>query len=628
MSIEETLTDTRPSPEQLDWRFEASFGGFESDVVEVKLFRAAGPSKRGASELQTAFSGSMSELLAKSSELIPKPLTVALDRGVLILGESSAARWIFDGGRLSDKKFAIVMTRSKKVAESLKLETFWTPLEADWFVSSRLPGNALQQLLRELGQIQNAKPKIVDVEVVGGIRTAPRVFLGRSRFLPSIVASDMSSIGFEAMAGTTDTFTVSGQPPEWSIHTVDPLNGRWRLTVTEEQTTVERSLSFEAKAPERFDLSAPTNQTTFVAEEEVSAEGDNLGRCAPPKLTNQWVDATPVADLMEAIYAGAGTGWAECDLVPLVQSALPNKHMVWDVLRAFAEASWLEPYLSQAWRARRWRLCAPTVSQAGPGQVLVEGALAAAARDRLIHSVTTPDAQVHFVSGLSALSPPSIIVRGLDAEKLSALTGWRMVEMKRPTLKSAPSCWPTEKRTCDGRFLAGVWSFDGGIFVKPSVSSAQEEQETSIERWVRERGDDRDVFRVRCRGMDFVTSSRTAAILEGHRLKQMPLFIWRDGRFMRSAKAGYLPLPVAKTLRRWSLTSSGPSSISDGRWTYSYAASAEHARWVNVVFGSAISGPEPDKRNDWLGDRIRVRRSGGRTVWRSSSPASSTSWEI
>jgi len=37
------------------------------------------------------------------------------------------------------------------------------------------------------------------------------------------------------------------------------------------------------------------------------------------------------------------------------------------------------------------------------------------------------------------------------------------------------------------------------------------------------------------------------------------------------------------------------------------------------------SGPEPDKRNDWLGDRIRVRRSGGRTVWRSSNPASSTS---
>jgi hypothetical protein len=59
----------------------------------------------------------------------------------LILGESSAARWIFDGGGLSDKKFAIVMTRSKKVAESLKLETFWTPLEADWFVSRAYPAH-------------------------------------------------------------------------------------------------------------------------------------------------------------------------------------------------------------------------------------------------------------------------------------------------------------------------------------------------------------------------------------------------------------------------------------------------------------------------------------------------------
>lgn len=134
-SIEETLTDTRLPAEQLDWRLEASFGGFESDVVEFKLLRGARLSKRGASELQTAFSGSLSELLAKSSELIPKPLTVALGRGVLILGESSAARWIFDGGGISDNKFAIVMTRSKNVAESLKLETFWTPLEADWLVS-------------------------------------------------------------------------------------------------------------------------------------------------------------------------------------------------------------------------------------------------------------------------------------------------------------------------------------------------------------------------------------------------------------------------------------------------------------------------------------------------------------
>jgi len=627
LSIEDTLLDASPYPEQLDWRLEVSFGGFESDVAEFRVLRGARSSKRGASELETAFSGSLTELLAKSSESLPKPLTEALRRGVLILGESSAARWTFDGSGISDDKFSIVITRSKNVAEGLKLETFWTQLEADWFVSGRLAGFALQQLRQELGQIQNAEPKIIDVEIVGGIRTAPRVFLGRPGFLPSIVASEMSRIGFEAAAGVTDSFSVLGRPPEWSINATGPLNGRWRLTVTEGQTNVETILSFEAKAPERFDLSTTVNQPTFVTEEEVSCAGDGLGSWATSKPKNEWANASPVADLMEVIYAGAGMGWAEIDLVPLVQSVLPSKHMVWDVLRAFAEASWIEPYISQAWRARKWRLCAPSVSQAGHGRVLVEGALAAAARDRLNHLVTRAGGEIHFFSGLSVLSPPSILVSGLDAERLSSLTGWPVVELKQPTLKSAPSCWPMEKRTCDGRFLAGIWSFDNGIFVKPSAFPTQEENDLSIGRWVRERGDDRDVFRIRYHGIDFVTSSRTAAILEGYRLRQTPLFTWRHGRFMRSAKAGYLPLPVAKTLRRWSLKSSGPSSISDGCWTYSYAASAASGRWVNMIFGSAISGPIPDKHSDWLGDRVRARRSGGRAVWRSRNAASSTLWE-
>jgi hypothetical protein len=131
---------------------------------------------------------------------------------------------------------------------------------------------------RPLGQTRNAGTKIIDVQIVGGVRTAPRVFLGRSGFLPSIVASDTSRIGFEATGGVSGTLNVSGQPPEWSITATGPLNGRWRMTVTEGQTIVEAILSFESNAPERFDFSTRASDATFVAEEEVSVDGSDLAR--------------------------------------------------------------------------------------------------------------------------------------------------------------------------------------------------------------------------------------------------------------------------------------------------------------------------------------------------------------
>jgi len=622
-SIDATLLDARSVTERPEWRLDAHFGGFESDVVEFRLLVDGRTSKRGYSDPEPLFAGSLRELLVASPEIVPKLLSDALHCGVLIFGERSGGCWTYDEAGLSDDEFAIVVARSNSVAKRLSLQTSWTRIEPDWFVSDRLRAVPLRELRRATGQTRDPATKMVDVRVVGGVHTAPRVLLGRPAFLPSIVASDTSTVGFEALGGASGTLNFSGHAPEWRLESTGPLNGRWRVTVTEGQTDVETTLTFEANAPERYDLGTQVGDVAFAVEEELSTYGCDVGPLVTVRPEREWAGGSPITDLMEAIYAGAGTGWIEADLVPLVQALLPSKHMVWDVLRAFAEASWIEPRISQAWRARKWRLCEPTVSDIGAGYSLVEGALATSALNRLTDLLNSNRGRVLLLGGLSDLCPPLVLVAEFDSAALSNLTGWPQRNLKRPIVKSAPACWPIEKRTCDGRFLAGVWSFDRGLFLPPT--SPKQDDEPSIERWVRERGDDRDVFRISWRGGDFITSSRTVAIIEGHRRRQTPLFQWNSGRFTRFAKAGYLPLPVAKALRRSSLMCSGPSSIADGHWSYFYAASATHACWVRELFGAAIVGPPTAPRVDRLGDFVRARRSGARPVWRADNTVPSVS---
>ena len=74
--------------------------------------------------------------------------------------------------------------------------------------------------------------------------------------------------------------------------------------------------------------------------------------------------------------------------MPLLEPHLPRRHLVWDFLRALAEAGWLEPVLSVGWRARRWRLRRPSLLPLSPKAALVEGAVAAAAEHRLVEAVS------------------------------------------------------------------------------------------------------------------------------------------------------------------------------------------------------------------------------------------------
>ncbi len=214
----------------------------------------------------------------------------------------------------------------------------------------------------------------------------------------------------------------------------------------------------------------------------------------------------------------------------------------------------------------------------------MEGAVGAAALRRLRFEVQRRGGRMVERGGISEWTPSVMVAEDVEPEGLTHDMGWPLADAKRPRVARAPACWPEERRTSQGRDLVGIWSFDRGHFLPPPLVVCPS---VVLERWARERKDDRDLYRVTGRGDDFVTTSRTVAVLEAHRREARPLFRSRGGRLLRTAASGHLPLPIARHLRRIAAAGSGPSE-QDGRWTSAYAADEATTSWLAALFGPAI----------------------------------------
>jgi hypothetical protein len=201
-------------------------------------------------------------------------------------------------------------------------------------------------------------------------------------------------------------------------------------------------------------------------------------------------------------------------------------------------------------------------------------------------------------------------VIGVDPKVISTAMEWPFVASTRPSLPAAPACWPAEKRTAEGRQQAGVWDFERGLF---RLASEVPEGKVRLERLVRD--DDRDLYRLSAPDGTFLTTSRTVAILEAHRRSQRPLFRWSAGAFGRLAQNGYLPLLVARALRRRALAQVGPVVSSGGASTYTYPADRVSAAWVTSAFGAAVDGAAAEKLPSRLEALVTRRRRGLPNSW-------------
>lgn len=604
-SVETKLYGQEKGPTRERWRLEVRFGGYEQDIAQLSLFRGS-----GVVDENPSWEGALQELGTVRPGEVPRELAEMLTQGVLVLTEEPGLVWMLDDQSPPDDVRAVVVARSDSFAMSWPLSTTWRHLEGQWMLSAPLDEITLSRLRRKMGLEPAGGTRLVDLTFGGGVRTDRCTWLGRPGFLPSIHASLSSAVNVRRVEGADGVVAIEGCPPSWQFRAETPISGRWRVKAVEREFETEKVVRFEAVAPER--LGFPEAPAVQEAEREVVVMqrsirpilATSVGVAGPPP---------PLEDMLEAIYAGPIHGWSEADLVRLLRPQLPHDHFVWDFLRGLAEAGWLEPYTLKSWRARIWRLRSPYLRYAEGGRVIAGGALGTLARRRLQDAAQLLGGEVSYLPGVSNWSVSLPVIDKVVAADLARETGWPLEVLGRPTLSPAPRCWPEEPRSGEGRQLAGVWSFDAGVFASPNRARANDP--VCLERLVRERGDDRDIYRVVGKGEVFLSSSRTTAVLEAHRRLGKPLFEWEMGEFRRRGLTGHLPLELSRWLVTCTSRASGPLPLAGGGWTYVYPCDTETAAWVASTLGDAVSVPSNAPSRDLLNRAVEQRRLGRRLAW-------------
>lgn len=595
------------------WTLEARFSGWEHDVLEFRLKHAP----RNAA-VATEFEGGLGSLLEQMSDL-PTALARSFEEGILVFNQDPNASWVMDESRLRDDAPVLVMVHGVKAKrlEALALQS----LGNDWFVSRKLSPADLRELGALLGRHRPSGLRLADLIIEGGVKIGRGAWLGRPSFLPVVTAASDSVLAIEPLAGTVGLPVTSDGPP-WALSSPAAMTGRWRLVAREAGAETVKALVLEADAPERWAWPEPS-QRRYEPEIELVSSARAPGRIGGSEDPSPEGDRR-LGDLLEAIYAGApADGWSEAELIPLLEPHMPAPYFAWDVVRALAEANWLDPWMALGWRARRWRLLPPTIVDASTF-VRIEGALGAAALRRLRTAAEDLGGRLTTLRGLSDWTPPALVVSDTSATRLSEILGWQVAVPMTPEFPRAPLCWPEETRTTRGRNLVGLWSFEKGLFLPPE--KIRETDSVRLERWVRERNDDRDVFRVTSGEDALTTTSRTAAIVEAHRQSGRPLFRWsRGGQLARVSRGGHLPLVVARALRCRTRTGSGPVPLKEGGWSYLYTADPDDAFWLADKFGAAIAGAPRLNRVDRVASAVTARRTGRQPAWYTPPPGAATS---
>jgi hypothetical protein len=598
-SIDDRLQTEIDATASVRWWLELSFGGWEHDLIEVRLFRG----RRSRTDSASEWDGPFAELLRLDETRLPRTLALGLSEGTLILSEAPRALWVVEDIGHDFDSAVVVLARTGSTARSGLLQTRWHEVGGDWARSDRLSGDAVADLVRRLG-VAGVRPEpLAGLAFEGGVPTRRGSWLGRPEFLPKVRTSAASIVSVRPLQITSDILEVGPGTLLRPLQALGPLSGRWTVAAQEADSEDDRVLVLESEIPERREW--PADTAVWEAETELVLTGTHPFLAFPCA----WSDEPEIRsfdDVAEALYASVGSGRGEAELVKLLEPVLPEAWLVWDVLRALAEGGWLELRVCRAWRARRWRLCPPTLVS---GEiVVVEGAVGAAARRRLSETVARRGGCLRSTTG-RGWAPPVIAVTGVEPQVLAADLDWPLVPSTRPHLQVAPACWPSEKRSTDGRDLVGIWDFELGLFQPPDgVHSG-----LRLERWVHER--DRDLYQLVRPTGSFLTSSRTVAVLEAHRCARRPMFSWKDGAFRRIGRSGHLPLPVARALRRRTLTPSGPITDEYDVWTYRYAVDAASAAWVGAVFGAAVKVPNSVQSESWLQRLVARRRAGLSPAW-------------
>lgn len=517
-------------------------------------------------------------------------IRTALGRGVLGFVETAWGKWTFDP---APRWGPVRLLVSKRAFERAGSPSAWKSAGENWSIS---PPVDLGMWARATGEAHRGDPQVDSLRslvAVGGVRTGP-CFLGLPAFMPSIASRASTDLALLQIRQELGAVALGGRRGDLvGLVAAGPVSGTWRVVAREGSTRsagAEMRLPFVDVAfvhPPRSADAEPSG--SWVGQTEVATvEADDLGSSG--SLVQTVPSAAGWSDLLEAVYAGGGSGWNEADLVPLIQRVLPaGGPSVWDVLRSLAEGGFVEARLAVCWGSRRWVLRPTRVLEVGAGRAILDGAWCRVAATRLEEVCRQHDVRFERRLGPSQWSVPVVVLEGTSLRQVADASGIRLVRAQAAAPGQAPGCWPASPLGTQQRLRSSAWSWDKRRFIK---APPEDDGQVRLERWVRANGDARPVYRVvDRRGGERIFENRTAAILETHRLEETPLFAHRDDLLVRVGGGGHLPIETVEQLRLRHAAAPGPVGTGDGGWTYAYPCDRNDVLRYAAAFGAAISTP-------------------------------------
>ncbi|MDB5963479.1 MAG: protein of unassigned function [Massilia sp.] len=560
-----------------------------------------------------------------------RDIVEAVRLGVLVFVEEGWGRWSFAAPSAIFSGDAVAIARTDLTRRLPFPRVVWRPAGSSWQISGVLSAGALEALLGLVRQRPaDRADELADLEIVGGVPTG-RALLGRPRLLPHVRATIGSMIQLQPLDGAEGEISVSAISPDtWALVSKGLVTGAWRVSASEaagpygEAPEVERVLRFDARALEHEHLADPDRDPSRLEPEIDMVVRRGAALHAKPLSGTRCESAADAAliDLTEAVYARGRVGWSEADLITLVRQVLrgADAPRPWDVLHVLQVAGWIEPRLLTSWKGRRWYLRPPSIVGVAAGTqavAVLDGAAPLIVRERFNNVSAKLGAQLAGGGVRGAWSLPVLAVRDIDPIELARLLDIPFSTEAAVDASIAPACWPAEKRTIEHRELMTRWSWERGHFVQASGPPGKV---VRLERYSRARADDRDILLLSAPGLPGrIFGSRTAALLEAHRLARRPLFEFRNGALWRRAADGNLPLPVARMFRLAHLAGPFLDIASEGgAASLAYPVDEPSARLVAAWFGAAISihGARADAE-DGLGSIALARHRGRahRLVW-------------
>ncbi|MGY3511272.1 hypothetical protein ACVIQY_004247 [Bradyrhizobium sp. USDA 3051] len=510
--------------------------------------------------------------VAAIAKLGASNLLKVVEAGYVVFRRIGTSRWTAVP-RFSDCRGEVRVGLCNRLTAAVGTKLGRLRASGDWSltvdtVSIARAEDALRRLLarEELPQI------ISSVTVTGGVRTDHH-WLGRRSVLPTITTDlGLPMILAEGDDDAPALACKEIEPNRYAIRSKRPVAGAFELRSS--ASTAAR-LHFVADAFVH-DGQRPNNHDDAPEwKDRVPMVG---GSAEPPTA---W-DPVPeqLDDLMEAVYAGGRRGWAEADLIPLLERIIPDDMNPWDFLRSLQESTVLTPLLRSRHRGRTWILGSVSLvpmRSRGADFVLVDGCVPAMQRRDFKQAVTALGGNV-FRRMATPWAVPLMGAIGVTAENLRERLDW---PVKPPTMpgKRAAAFDDDPQRRLEAYRKAYVWSWGTGRFSYDQASS-----HVQLARWVHLGERDHDVYVVSASSGERMFVSRCVAIAEAHMQAGKPMYRREADRLVRTGLDGFLPDQIAHWLRYENLSNAQPAPAGG----YSYQASQAQVAAIARLLPGAI----------------------------------------